>query len=124
MFATVAKKMFGTANERLLKSLDPIVQEINKKEDAIKKLSDKALKGKTEEFKSKLKKGATLEDILPEAFAVYSHHQAECQFVRAEVHTRRDSQGNIRPHSHGILGQVAEKNVALITQFRRFFGEK
>lgn len=67
---SLARKIFGTKNDRTLKELWPTVTEINALEPAISQLSDEALKAKTQEFKQKLEQGATLEDILPEAFAV------------------------------------------------------
>ncbi len=63
------KKIFGS-NEKELKKLQPIVNKINSWENKISKLSDNELKGKTVEFKNRLKKNETLDDILPEAFAV------------------------------------------------------
>ncbi|MFN8832560.1 MAG: preprotein translocase subunit SecA [Alphaproteobacteria bacterium] len=63
-------KMFGTANERTVNSLRDIVQKINAMEPAIAKLSDEELSAKTGYFKTLLAQGATLDDILPEAFAV------------------------------------------------------
>lgn len=63
------KKIFGS-NEREIKKLQPLVDEINKWEEKISKLSDDKLKGKTAEFKERLKKGETLDGLLPEAFAV------------------------------------------------------
>ncbi len=70
MFLNVLNKFFSTTDERFLKKLDPIVAEINAFEPALEKLSDDDLKAKTPEFKERLKKGETLEDLLPEAFAV------------------------------------------------------
>ncbi len=64
------QKMFGTKNERELKRISPLVDEINRLEPAIKKLSDEELKAKTAYFKEKLANGASLDDILAEAFAV------------------------------------------------------
>jgi preprotein translocase subunit SecA len=64
------QKMFGTKNERELKRIAPLVDEINRLEPAVKKLSDEELKAKTAYFKEKLAKGASLDDILTEAFAV------------------------------------------------------
>jgi preprotein translocase subunit SecA len=63
-------KVFGTANERELKRIQPLVVEINAKEPEIQRLSDEQLRAKTEEFRGRLATGATLEDLLPEAFAV------------------------------------------------------
>ena len=67
---TLSKKVFGTANDRKVKSVRPLVNKINELEDSIKSLSDDALKAKTEEFRGRLEKGETLDDLLPEAFAV------------------------------------------------------
>ena len=66
----IAKKVFGTQNERELKSIYPIVDQINQLEAKIKPLTDDQLKAKTIEFRERLAKGETLDDILPEAFAV------------------------------------------------------
>jgi len=57
------------SNEKQLKQLQPLVDRINGLEPEFKKLSDEELKAKTEEFKSRLKEGSSLDDILPEAFA-------------------------------------------------------
>ncbi len=62
-------KIFGTHSERELKKIMPIVDKIEALEDEYRKLSDEQLKGKTAEFKARLAKGETLDDILPEAFA-------------------------------------------------------
>ncbi|MFZ5891589.1 MAG: preprotein translocase subunit SecA [Myxococcota bacterium] len=70
MLTWVAKKLFGTSNDRAIKRMQPLVVRINQLEDSLKKLSDAELKAKTPEFKQKLENGATLDDILVEAFAV------------------------------------------------------
>jgi len=64
------KKIFGDPNEKELKRLQPIVEKISSYEPDILKLDDEKLKNKTPEFKERLDKGETLDDILPEAFAV------------------------------------------------------
>ncbi|MGZ3240313.1 MAG: preprotein translocase subunit SecA [Burkholderiaceae bacterium] len=63
-------QIFGSRNQRLLKQYQKTVREINALEPTIEKLSDAALQAKTPEFKERLTKGETLDDILPEAFAV------------------------------------------------------
>ena len=63
-------KIFGDPNDRQVKRLDRIVQEVNELEYKIEQLSDADLKSKTAEFKGRLANGETLDDILPEAFAV------------------------------------------------------
>ncbi|MBL4801538.1 MAG: preprotein translocase subunit SecA [Emcibacter sp.] len=65
----LAKKVFGTANSRYIKSLQPQINAINALEEDISKLSDEDLKAKTEEFRKRLKEGATLDSLLVEAFA-------------------------------------------------------
>jgi preprotein translocase subunit SecA len=70
MFTKVLAKIIGTKNERELKKLKPIVQKINALEPEIQKLSDAELARKTVEFKERLERGATLDELLPEAFAV------------------------------------------------------
>ncbi|AGF54433.1 preprotein translocase subunit SecA [Clostridium saccharoperbutylacetonicum] len=62
--------VFGTYSEREVKRLKPTIQRINELDEAMQKLSDEELKAKTVEFKERLGNGETLEDILPEAFAV------------------------------------------------------
>ena len=64
------KKIFGDENQKKLKEAQKIVDQINEYEESIQKLSDDKLKEKTIEFKAALKGGKTLDDILPEAFAV------------------------------------------------------
>ncbi|OUL31781.1 preprotein translocase subunit SecA [Nostoc sp. RF31YmG] len=64
------KNLLGDPNARKLKKYQPYITEINLLEEEIKALSDEELKGKTGEFKQRLAKGETLDDILPEAFAV------------------------------------------------------
>ncbi|MBF0254546.1 MAG: preprotein translocase subunit SecA, partial [Candidatus Omnitrophica bacterium] len=62
-------KVFGTQNDRVLKQVKPLIQKINSFEESFAKLDDAALKGKTVEFRERLAKGETLDDLLPEAFA-------------------------------------------------------
>lgn len=70
MLGKIARTVFGSANDRFVKRQYKIVQHINSLEPEIQKLSDEELKAKTEEFKQRLKDGETLDDLLPEAFAV------------------------------------------------------
>ncbi len=63
-------KIFGNYSEKEVKRIRPIVDKINSLEEEISKLSDKELTAKTQYFKEELAKGKTLDDILPEAFAV------------------------------------------------------
>jgi len=65
----LAKKLFGTENDRKLKKIRPLVDQINGLEDGFIKLTDDQLKLKTGEFKKRFADGETLDDLLPEAFA-------------------------------------------------------
>ncbi|MEN8152977.1 MAG: preprotein translocase subunit SecA [Acidobacteriota bacterium] len=70
MIKYILRKIFGTSNERELKKMQPLVEKINNLEPEISKLSDDQLKEFTNKFRDRLKDGETLDDILPEAFAV------------------------------------------------------
>lgn len=70
MLGDLLKKIFGTRNDREVKRIKKLVAMINSLEPEIEKLSDDELKGKTYEFRQRLEKGETLDDILVEAFAV------------------------------------------------------
>ena len=70
MIGSIARKIFGSANDRYIKRLYKIVQQINGFEPSISPLSDEEVTAKTDEFRRRLKEGETLDDILPEAFAV------------------------------------------------------
>jgi len=70
MFKSIAEKIFGSYSEREIKRLLPIVETINDLEPDMKKLSDSELRAKTDEFRKRISEGESLDDILPEAFAV------------------------------------------------------
>lgn len=63
-------KIFGTYSEKEVKRIMPLVEKINKLENEMTNLSDNALREKTLEFKERYQKGESLDDLLPEAFAV------------------------------------------------------
>ena len=67
---SILNKIFGDPNEKELKKIQPIVDEINKLEEKFQSFSDEALKKQTNIFRERIKKGETLDQILPEAFAV------------------------------------------------------
>jgi preprotein translocase subunit SecA len=73
------RKIVGTRNDRELKRIQAYVDQVNALEEDIQKLSDEQLKAKTPEFKERLEKGATLEELLPEAFAVC--REASCRVL-------------------------------------------
>jgi len=64
------KKLFGDPNEKELKAIQPLVEKINSHEDVISSLDDDELKKKTGEFKRRIEKGQSLDELLPESFAV------------------------------------------------------
>jgi preprotein translocase subunit SecA len=67
---SILKKIFGDPNKRVIAKLQPIVEQINALEKDYEQLTDEQLKNKTQEFRDRLNKGQTLDEILPEAFAV------------------------------------------------------
>src|SRR5476651_1293872 len=69
MIGAVARKLFGSANERRIRSYQPRVAEINALEQELEALSDEALRGRTDTFKKQVAEGASLDDILVPAFA-------------------------------------------------------
>lgn len=70
MFTSIARKVFGSRNDRLLKKINKANQQINAFEESLQALSDSELQAKTAEFKAKIEAGATLDSLLQEAFAV------------------------------------------------------
>ena len=70
MFSAIAKRVFGTRNDRALKRLRKRIEAINAHEPELQKLSDEQLQARTEAFKARLAQGETLDDLLEEAFAV------------------------------------------------------
>src|SRR5574338_411835 len=69
MIGAVARKLFGSANERRIRSYQPRVHEINALEHELEALSDDALRARTDDFKKQVAEGASLDDILVPAFA-------------------------------------------------------
>ena len=70
MIQTFLAKVIGTQNERDLKRLRPLVDEVNVLEPALRQLSDEQLRARTPELRERRVKGETFDDLLPEAFAV------------------------------------------------------
>ncbi|AXT39483.1 preprotein translocase subunit SecA [Alteromonas sp. BL110] len=93
MFSSILRKVFGSRNDRLLKKLRKNVDAINALEAEFEKLSDEALKAKTDEFKARIEKGETLDSILIEAFAtvreaskrVYGMRHFDVQMLGGQV---------------------------------------
>ncbi len=97
---TFLEKLFGS-NERVVAKIRPIVEAINSYEEAYKKLSDEDIKAKTEEFKKRVAEGTTLDDILPEAFALVREAAGR---VIGERHYDVQMMGGIVLHQ----GKIAE----------------
>ncbi|MEA4827600.1 MAG: preprotein translocase subunit SecA [Clostridium sp.] len=95
------EKLFGTYSERELKKIIPIVDKIESYDDKLKNLTDEELRNKTTEFKKMLEEGKTLEDILPEAFAVVREASGR---VLGMKHFREQLMGGIVLHQ----GRIAE----------------
>ena len=70
MIGSLIRKIVGSKNERELKRIQPLVERINQREPEISPLSDDQLRGKASEFKERIGRGESMEEILPEAFAV------------------------------------------------------
>jgi preprotein translocase subunit SecA len=70
LIARLLSKIFGTRNERILAGFQPVVEQVNSLEEGLEKLSDEALRAKTDEFRKRLSDGEVLDELLPEAFAV------------------------------------------------------
>ena len=97
----LVSKIFGTHSEREIKRITPIVNKIESYRDDMMSLSDEQLRGKTEEFKERLGKGETLDDILPEAYAVV---REATRRVLNQEHYRVQLMGGIILHQ----GRISE----------------
>ena len=98
---SIINKMFGTHSERELKRIEPIVKKIESYRDAMGQLSDEELRGKTEEFKKRLAEGETLDQLLPEAYAVV---REAAKRVMNQEHYRVQLIGGVILHQ----GRIAE----------------
>jgi len=70
MIGSLIKKIVGSKNERELKRIRPLVYQISQMEAKVSPLSDDQLRAKTSEFKERIERGESVDEILPEAFAV------------------------------------------------------
>lgn len=85
------EKIFGTHSENELKRIYPIVDRIEAMDEEMQQLSDTELKGKTAEFKKRLEEGETLDDILPEAFAVVREAASRTLHAGVKVSVNTDN---------------------------------
>ena len=95
------EKIFGTYSGREIKKIEPLVDKIEQIEEELKKLTDEELRAKTTEFKNRLEKGETLDDILPEAYATVAEASSRVLGMR---HFRVQLIGGIIIHQ----GRIAE----------------
>src|SRR5690554_3930422 len=69
MISSLFKRMFGSRNDRIIRQLRKVANQVNELESEYEQLSDEALRAKTDEFKQRLNDGSKLEDLIPQAFA-------------------------------------------------------
>jgi len=100
------KRIFGTAQERLLRKYSKIVSEVNRWDEQFKTLSDEQLRNKTQEFRDRLQKGEALDNLLPEAYAVV---KGACRrFCGTDVHVSGyDQKWDMIPYDVQILAGIA-----------------
>ncbi len=100
------KKIFGTAQDRIIRKYRKTVEQVNVWDKEFQPLSDDALRAKTAEFKARLQKGETLDDILPEAYAVVKN---VCRrLVGTEIHVSGyDQKWDMVPYDVQLIGAIA-----------------
>ena len=95
MIGNLVKNIFGSKNERELKKIQPTIEVINQLEPEFQQLSDDQFPSKTAEFKERLAKGETLDEILPEAFAAV--REASVRTLGMRHFDVQDSSGHPSP---------------------------
>lgn len=102
----IFKKIFGTAQGRLLGRYSKLVKKINKAEEALQPLSDEEIKAKTAEFRERIAKGASLDDLLVEAYAVVKN---VCRrLLGTDIHVSGyDQKWDMVPFDVQLLGAIA-----------------
>lgn len=100
------KRIFGTAQDRMIRKHRKVVEEINRWDESYKSLSDEALKLKTEEFKERYKKGETVDKLLPEAYGVVKN---VCRrLTGTEIHVSGyDQKWDMVPYDVQMIGAIA-----------------
>jgi preprotein translocase subunit SecA len=107
MIQWLLQKIVGTKNQRELRRLAPIVARINQLESEYQSLSDAALQAKTAEFRQRLQNGATLDDLLPEAFAAVKNTCRRFTQARRVVHVRgQEIVWNMIPFDVQLIGGI------------------
>jgi preprotein translocase subunit SecA len=106
------KRIFGTAQDRTVKKYFSVVKDINAQELKLQSLTDDQLKAKTQEFRDRLKKGETLDQLLPEAYAVVKN--ACRRLVGTPVHVSGyDQQWDMVPFDVQLVGAIAMHHGAI-----------
>src|SRR5260221_6877724 len=112
MIGAIARKLFSSSNERRIKSYFPRVAAINALEPQLEGLSDEALRARTDAFKEQLTEGASLDDILVEAFATC---REAAKRTLGQRHFDVQLIGGVIPHAGQISGKenrASQKPVA------------
>ncbi|RKZ16136.1 preprotein translocase subunit SecA, partial [bacterium] len=104
MFSLLTK-IFGSRNDRILRSLWPTVHRINEYFEEFKKLSDEEIPRKTEEFKQRLKEGETLDDLLPEAYGLVKEVERRLLGKKWLV-TGLEKEWDMVPYDVQLLGAI------------------
>jgi len=106
------KKIFGTAQHRILKKYEKLVLQVNKYEEKLHSFSDEALRNKTVEFRQRLAEGESLDQLLPEAYAVVKN---VCRrLCGTQVHVSGyDQEWDMIPYDVQILGAIAMHHGAI-----------
>ena len=130
MFNKIVKSVFGSSNDRYVKSLGKVVAKVNALEPIIEGLSDEALQAQTAKFREQLDNGSTLDDILPEAFAtvreaskrVLGMRHFDVQLIggivlqRGEIAEMRTGEGKTLMATLGVyLNAIEGKGVHVVT---------
>ncbi len=114
---SIVGKIFGTANDRYLRSLEPVVLKINELEAGLVGLTEADLKAKTAELKGRLNSGETLDDLLPEAFALV---REAAKRTLKQRHFDVQLQGGIILHQGKIAEMKTGEGKTLVTTLTAF----
>ncbi|TET21069.1 MAG: preprotein translocase subunit SecA, partial [Candidatus Cloacimonadota bacterium] len=101
----ILAKMFGTGNERKLKSLKPLAEAINREYEKLKSLNDEDFPKKTEEFKKRLEEGETIDDLMIEAFALVKEATRRLLGKKWEV-TGIEKEWDMVPFDVQLMGAI------------------
>ncbi|HPE85229.1 MAG TPA: preprotein translocase subunit SecA, partial [Chlamydiales bacterium] len=106
------KKIFGTDQSRTVKRYAKVIKDINRIEEQLQKLSDDELKAKTQEFKKRLSDGASIDSLMPEAYAVVKN---TCRrLCGTDIHASGYNQKwDMVPYDVQLVGAIAMHNGAI-----------